>query len=57
MYVDGVKVLQTTGIDTSYYGNASSINFGLSEVMNVQNSLRVYGDCFILSESYIGPES
>jgi len=56
MYVDGVKILQRTGINTAYYGNATSVNFGISEILNVQNKLTIYGDCFVLSRAYVGPE-
>ena len=56
MYVNSKKVLEIGGIDTTYFGNADTINFGLISATNVQNQLIVYGDCFALSDVYIGPE-
>ena len=56
LYVNGEQVLEITGIDTSYFGNVETINFGLISATNVQNSLIVYGDCFAASNTYIGPE-
>jgi hypothetical protein len=55
VYIDGVKVSEITGIDTTYYGNAGRVDVGLMDVVNVQNAVMVYGDAFVLSHSYVGP--
>ena len=57
LYVDGVKILQTTNIDTSYYGNAAKVDFGLISDTDTEQTIIVYGDCFKLSSTYIGVES
>jgi len=57
MYVDGEKVLEVTNIDTADSGNVDEVDFGLVSATNVQNRLTVYGDCFALSDTYIGPET
>ena len=57
MYVDGEKVLEVTDIDTADSGNVDEVDFGLVSATNVQNRLTVYGDCFALSDAYIGPET
>lgn len=56
MYVDGVKILQITGLNTAYFGKSDRLDFGLVEAANVQKSLVVYGDCFVLSRAYVNPE-
>jgi len=57
LYVDGAKILQITSIDTSYYGNASKVDFGLISATNVEQTQIIYGDCFKLATAYIGPEA
>lgn len=57
VYVDGTKILQITGIDTSYYGNANKVDFGLISATSVQQAQIIYGDCFKLATAYIGPEA
>jgi hypothetical protein len=56
LYVDGVRVVSASGRNTNSFGGAQSVDFGLAELYNVA-STRVYGDCFVASRSYIGPES
>jgi len=55
VYIDGQKIFEITSINTAYYGNIDSIQFGLVTATGVQNSLKVYGDSFAISETYIGP--
>jgi hypothetical protein len=57
MYVDGIKILSINGINTAYYGNAQRIEFGLITATNVNKALMIYGDCFVLSYKYNGPET
>jgi len=56
LYVDGSKIIEVTGIDTDNYGNAVRVEFGLIYASGVQNSLTVYGDCAVVSQTYVGPE-
>ena len=57
MFVDGVKILQQTTLNTSSMGNAKTVDFGIISATNVQNELTVYGDCFKISNIYNGPET
>ena len=56
LYVDGAKIIEVTGINTAWFGNAIRVDFGLIRATGVQNSLTVYGDSAVVSQSYIGPE-
>ena len=57
MYVDGVKILQITNVNTNSYGNANRVDVGLVSATNVQNQMVIYADCFKLSNTYNGPET
>ncbi|MCW3992201.1 MAG: hypothetical protein NWE79_05805 [Candidatus Bathyarchaeota archaeon] len=57
LYLDGVKVLDITGIDTDAYGDVYNVQFGVVQGRNLQNSVRVYGDCVAVSDTYIGQEA
>ena len=57
LYVEGDKILEITGIDTSAYGNADELHFGLISVTMVQNDLTVFGDALVLSNAYVGREA
>ena len=57
LYVNGIKILQATSIDTSYYGNAAKVDFGLISDTDTEQTMIIYGDCFKLSSTYIGVES
>jgi uncharacterized repeat protein (TIGR02543 family) len=57
LYVDGVKIIQVTGINTAYFGNARRVDFGLVQATGVQKSLTIFGDCAVIAQSYIGPEA
>jgi hypothetical protein len=57
LYVDGMKILKATNIDTSYYGNVAKVDFGLISDTDTEQTMIVYGDCFKLSSTYIGVES
>jgi hypothetical protein len=56
LYVDGVKILEITSLNTDTYGEADRVEIGVIQAKNVQNSLQVYGDCVVVSNSYIGLE-
>jgi len=56
LYVDGAKILQMTNMDTSYYGNAAKVDFGLISDTGTEQTMIVYGDCFKLSATHIGTE-
>lgn len=55
MYIDGQKIFEITDIDTSYYGNVDTVQFGLVTATGVQNTLKIYGDSLAISNTYIGP--
>jgi len=57
LYVDGVKIIEVTGINTAYFGNARRVDLGLVQATGVQKSLTINADCAMVSQSYIGPES
>lgn len=57
MWVDGVLVLEQTGLDTDAYGDVNSVRSGLVYVEGETQSVSVYGDCIVVSDAYIGPES
>jgi hypothetical protein len=52
--IDGEKIFELTGINTSYFGNVDSVYFGLIHAAGVQNSLITYGDSFAISNTYSG---
>jgi len=55
LYVDGTKLIVFDDLNTGYFGNVDEVDFGLVSVSNLQNNLITYGDCFELSNTYIGP--
>jgi hypothetical protein len=55
LYVNGVKVISVTGINTASYGNAVRVDFGLPYAMGVQNNITIYSDSAVISQKYIGP--
>ena len=55
VYIDGQKIFEITGINTSYFGNVNSVQFGLINDAGVQNNLIVYVDSSAISKTYIGP--
>ena len=54
--MDGVKILDLTGLNTDSYGDVKQIRFGINYGKNIQNSVDVYGDCAVVSNAYIGTE-
>jgi hypothetical protein len=56
VYLGGEKILEISEINTDYFGNADMVDFGILSVTRVQYGLTVYGDCFKISEGYIGPD-
>ena len=56
MWVDGVLVLEQTGLNTASVGTIAQVRTGLTYVSGVTSSLEVYGDCYVMSNNYIGPE-
>lgn len=57
MYVDGQKVLAFTNLDSDNYGNVDTVNIGYVSATNVQQSMIIYSDLIVISDSYVGPES
>jgi len=55
LYINGAKIITVGGINTSYYGNATRVDFGLPYALGVQNSLVIYGDSAKISKTYVGP--
>ena len=54
LYVNNVKIITVSGINTSYYGNAKRVDFGLPYLRDVQKNIVVYADDACISQSYIG---
>jgi hypothetical protein len=54
MFVDGTRILQTT-LDNDGTSNVTDVDMGIIYTYNIQSSLIVYGDCFSISDQYIGP--
>ncbi len=54
LYIDGQLVAKTSNINTSYFGNADIVNFGLVSDTNTRTNLIIYGDTFKASNSYVG---
>jgi len=57
IFLGGEKILEISNINTDYFGNASAVDFGILSVTRVQYGLTVYGDCFEISETYIGQDA
>jgi len=55
LWIDGNKVIERTGLNTATEGYIDSIRFGLTYIYSVTHTVRVYGDNFVASDSYIGP--
>ncbi|MBS7634464.1 heparin lyase I family protein [Candidatus Bathyarchaeota archaeon] len=56
LYVDGVKIISVTNVNTAPYGNAKRLDFGIVNAVGVQKSLTVYGDCLVIAKTPIGTE-
>ena len=56
LYVDGELVCSASGRNTAAFGGVDLVRFGLAEVYNC-GPTTVYGDSFVLSDTYIGPET
>ena len=54
VYIDSTKVLEISGIDTSYFGGVDEIDFGLISSTRVQKSVIVYGDSLVASTAHVG---
>jgi hypothetical protein len=54
LYIDGIKVQQTTGINTANYGKATSVILGISSATGIQNNLEIYADTCRISRAYNG---
>jgi len=57
IYVDGVKRISRTGLDTNNYGNAETVDIGQIYATNLDSNLILYSDCIAFSDTYIGQES
>lgn len=55
IWVDGSLVCSTTTVNTSTYGNADTVQFGLAEIYGC-TATTVYGDCARISATFIGVE-
>jgi len=55
LWINGLLVCSITGRNTAYYGDINRVDFGLAEIVNC-GATTVYGDCCVISNTYIGPE-
>jgi hypothetical protein len=55
VYIDGQKVLELWGIDTTGYGNVDSVQFGLINAFRVESGITLYVDTAAISTSFITP--
>jgi hypothetical protein len=55
MWVDGVLVCSSRGLDTAAYGGADTCRFGLAEINGGKTVVSL--DCVEINTVYIGPES
>ncbi len=55
LYVNGELVASISGRNTGTFGGVNLISFGLAE-LSYCGATTVYGDSFVASEEYIGPE-
>jgi len=59
LYVNGVKIISITGINTATYGNAMRIDFGMpySYEANARptNTITIYADSAVIDNKYVGP--
>jgi hypothetical protein len=53
MYVDGALACSITGKNTTAYGNADRLEFGLPEIVNCANTT-AYCDCVKVATAYLG---
>jgi len=56
LYIDGLRVVYLSALDTSAFGGVDEVRFGIAEGYN-SGMATVYGDCFEISTTYIGPET
>jgi hypothetical protein len=56
LYLDSVKIISISNINTSPYGNAKRLDFGIVNAVGIQNNLTVYGDCLVIARTPIGTE-
>jgi hypothetical protein len=54
LYINGVKIVWVTGINTAYYGKATRVDFGLPYAIGVQKKVIIQGDSAKISKTYIG---
>jgi hypothetical protein len=54
LYVNNIKTIVVSGVNTGYYGNATRADFGLPYLGAVQKSITVYADDAVISQSYVG---
>ena len=53
LLVNGIKILGTT-LNTGSTSNITEVDMGIIYTYNIQGSLILYGDCFNISDQYIG---
>lgn len=54
LYVNGVKIITVTGINTASYGNTTRIDFGLAYAY-LRKNITIYGDDATISNTYVAP--
>ena len=55
LFIDGTKILETT-LNTGSTSNVTDVDMGIIYTYNIQGSLILYGDCFSISDQYIGTD-
>ncbi|MBX5327641.1 hypothetical protein HM002_08015 [Candidatus Bathyarchaeota archaeon A05DMB-4] len=53
IYIDGTEQITATNLNTTRYGNITTICFGLASCSNTQQKIVTYGDCAEISTNYI----
>lgn len=52
VYINSQLVASLSNINTSYFGNVSTVQFGIVHSVDNQGSMTVYGDQFLISNTY-----
>ena len=55
LFIDGAKILEIDATSGSS-ANATYVDVGIRYTYGVQDPLKIFGDCFQVSSTYIGPE-
>jgi hypothetical protein len=57
LWVDDQMIIEKTGLNTAGAGSIDYVRFGLTYLNGVSSSVTVYGDCVVISDAYVGPET